>query len=193
MNWTATSAVRRKIFISYHKADSEEVNLFLRTFAIPSGTFLARGIGSGMAGDIVNSTNTEYVMSRIRALYLGDSTVTIVMLGNCTWSRRYVDWELQSSLRSGETVTPNGVLGVKLPSYNSGPYPDRLNSNLLSEGHKRAGKTDCYARAIAWPSSADELRNSIEDAFRARTQRAHLINNPRERFQNNRDCGHSWH
>jgi hypothetical protein len=185
--------VRRKVFISYHKVDSDEVNSFIGTFSDSYGTFLARGIGAGMAGDIINSTDTDYVMSRIRELYLGDSTVTIVMIGNCTWSRKYVDWELQASLRSGKTVTPNGVLGVKLPSYNSGQYPDRLNTNLLSDDDKRMGKTDCYARAIVWPNSAENLRLYIEDAYNARTLRAHLINNPREHFKNDRDCGHSWH
>jgi hypothetical protein len=185
--------VRRKVFISYHKVDSNEVNQFIRLFSGSYETFLARGIGAGMAGDIINSTNTEYVMSRIRQEYLGDSTVTIVMIGNCTWSRKYVDWELQSSLRSGSTITPNGLLGVKLPSYNSGRYPDRLNANLLSDADKRGGRTDCYARAVAWPASAEELRSHIEDAYKARTLRAHLINNPRERFKIDRDCGHTWH
>ncbi|MBN1655077.1 MAG: TIR domain-containing protein [Deltaproteobacteria bacterium] len=48
----------------------------------------------------------DYVMRRIRDEHLRDSTVTIVMIGNCTWSRKYVDWELQASLRSGPIVIP---------------------------------------------------------------------------------------
>lgn len=193
MNWQQIRPLRRKVFISYHKADSEEVNQFLRVFCGAYGTFLARGIGAGMAGDIISSTSTDYVMSRIRELYLGDSTVTIVMIGNCTWSRKYVDWELQASLRSGLTVTPNGVLGVKLPSYTSGQYPERLNANLLSDADRRMGRTDCYARVIDWPSSAEDLRLDIEDAYSARTSRVNLINNARERFEYDRDCGHPWH
>lgn len=169
MNWQQPKPIRRKVFISYHKADSDEVNDFVSLFSSAYDTFLARGIGAGMAGDIINSNDTDYVMARIRQLYLVDSTVTIVMIGNCTWSRKYVDWELQSSLRSGKTFTPNGVLGVKLPSYNSGQYPDRLNANLLSDADKKIGRTDCYARVINWPASAEELRLYIEDAYDART------------------------
>jgi hypothetical protein len=146
-----------------------------------------------MSGDIIDSTDTDYVMASIRENYLQDSTVTIVMIGNCTWSRKYVDWELQSSLRSGTTVTPNGVLGVKLPSYTSGQYPDRVNANLLSDAVKRMGRNECYARAIGWPASREELRQHIEDAYLARTSRAHLIKNSRERFYNDRNCGHAWH
>lgn len=193
MDWQQIKPVRRKVFISYHKADSDEVNRFIRLFSGAYDTFIARGIGAGMAGDIIDSTDTDYVMSRIRQLYLGDSTVTIVIIGNCTWTRKYIDWELQSSLRSGKTVTPNGLLGIKIPSFNSGQYPDRLNANLLSDAAKQMGLTECYARAIDWPASAEVLRLYIEDAYNARTLRAHLINNQRERFINDRDCGHPWH
>ena len=185
--------VRRKVFVSYHRADSNEVNRFRHVFSDSFGAFLARGIGAGLPGDIINSTNTDYVMSRIRELYLGDSTVTIVMLGNCTWSRKYVDWELQSSLRRGPTVTPNGVLGHKLPSFRVGQYPHRLNLNLLSDSDRRMGWTDCYARVIEWPRSVDDLRSAIENAYAARTLRVGLIKNPRDRFERDRDCGHWWH
>jgi hypothetical protein len=191
VNWQQT--VRRKVFISYHKADADEVNRFIGLFSGAYDAFLARGIGAGMAGDIINSADSNYVMSRIRQQYLVDSSVTIVMIGNCTWSRKYVDWELQASLRSGLLTTPNGVLGVRLPSYNSGQYPERLNENLLSENSQREGRTECYARAMAWPVSAEELRLNIEDAYAARTRRAHLISNSRERFVSDRDCGHPWH
>ena len=34
-----------------------------------------------MEQDIIDSDNTDYVMSRIRELYLKDSTVTIVLIG----------------------------------------------------------------------------------------------------------------
>jgi hypothetical protein len=66
MNWQQTQTTRRKVFISYHKVDSDEVNHFLSIFSGTWGAFLARGIGAGMTGDIINSTNTDYVMSRIR-------------------------------------------------------------------------------------------------------------------------------
>lgn len=59
-----------------------------------------------MNDDIINSTDTNYVMRRIRELYLKDSTVTIVLMGKYTYTRRYVDWEIQASLRNGETLNP---------------------------------------------------------------------------------------
>jgi hypothetical protein len=186
--------IRRKVFISYHHADAEEIKSFIQSFDHAADSFIARGIGVGMTGDIINSNNTDYVMSQIRQEYLSDSSITLVMIGNCTWSRRYVDWELQASLRSGPTITPNGVLGIKLQSYAGTAYPDRLNKNLLSHGTAGLlGPTDCYARVYDMPTSIEQFRTYLEDAYLARTTRARLIVNPRERMGYNKNCGHPWH
>ena len=178
------NSVRHKVFVSYHHEDQEEVDAFIETFDTERDVFISRGVGIDFEDDIINSDNTDYVMRRIRELYLQDSTVTIVLIGKCTWARKYVDWELQSSLRSGATVTPNGLLGIKLPSFDSNNvYPDRLNKNLKEEG-----QDDCYARCIKYPTRKDTLATYIEDAFKARSTRINLINNPRDRFTYNRSC-----
>lgn len=65
-----------------------------------------------MAQDIIDSTDPDYVMRRIRELYIRDSTVTLVMLGKCTWGRRYVDWEIQASLRAPQNGLTNGRLAI---------------------------------------------------------------------------------
>lgn len=181
-------SIRHKCFISYHHDDDDEVDEFIRTFDQERDVFIARGLGQEMADEIIQSDNTDYVMRRIRELYLGDSTVTLVLMGKCTWARRYVDWELQSSLRSGDTVTPNGILGIKLPSYGrTAHFPDRLNKNLLSDADKQAGR-DCYARTIEYPIRKDTLANAIDAAFESRRTSSHLIINPRDRFGYNRQC-----
>ncbi|WP_394702970.1 TIR domain-containing protein [uncultured Cohaesibacter sp.] len=179
------ATIRRKCFISYHHADQEAVNQFVRDFDHDSDCFIARGLGEEMTDDIIDSMNTDYVMSQIRKRFLSNSTVTIVLLGRCTWSRRYVDWEIQSSLRQGKGTTPNGLLGVKLPSYPSkgGTFPKRFNDNLKSEG-----QIDCYARHMPYPSSTQALINAIEAAYDRRTTHAHLIVNPRDRMGYNRQC-----
>ena len=181
--------VRRKCFISYHHEDQDEVDDFIRTYDNDQDLFISRGLGQEMTGDIIDSTDTEYVMRRIRELFLSDSTVTLVMLGKCTWARRYVDWEIQASLRHGDTVTPNGLLGIKLPSYSEkdGHYPKRFNENLLSDEDKKADR-DCFARHMKYPSDSDALVNAIESAHGRRTTHAKWIKNSRDRFSNNRTC-----
>lgn len=178
--------VRHKCFISYHHDDQDEVDDFVRTFDHDRDAFIARGLGEEMAEDIIDSDDTLYVMQRIRELYLRDSTVTLVMMGKCTWARRYVDWEIQASLRSGRTVTPNGLLGIKLPSYpkRGGTFPNRLNLNLKQSDDQK----DCYARWMEYPGRSDTLANAIDAAFGRRTTHTTWIENPRDRFKYNRQC-----
>ena len=73
------AVVRRKCFISYHHADEDEVDQFIRDFDHEYDCFVARGLGNEMPGDVVQSTNTDYVMQRIRQLYLKGSTVTLLL------------------------------------------------------------------------------------------------------------------
>lgn len=176
--------VRHKVFISFHHDDQDEVEQFIETFHYERKVFIVRVLGVGMEQDIIDSDDTDYVMRRIRELYLKHSTVTIVLIGKCTWARRYVDWETQASLRHGETVTPNGLLAIVLPSAGKKPIPpDRLKKNLKGENSDEG-----YARWYWYPKRKDTLTNWIEDAFQTRTSRAHLIVNPRDRFKYNRTC-----
>jgi len=177
------SDVRHKCFISYHHDDQAEVDEFVNTFDEERDVFITRGLGIEIAPEIVNSDDADYVMRRVKELYLKDSTVTIVLVGTCTWARRFVDWELQSSLRHGETATPNGVLGIVLASVGKNPIaPERLRVNLNSD------TKDGYARWYWYPTRTDALAGWIDDAYEARTTRAHLIINSRDRFKNNRTC-----
>ena len=171
---------RRKCFISYHHADDRLVKAFVDTFDHTHDCFIVRRLGE-MPEDIVNSNDTSYVMSRIRQDYIRDSTVTIVLAGQCTWARRYVDWEIQASLRAGETITPNGLLGIKLPTFTK--FPERFEQNL-----KQPGDVDGYAGWIDYPQSLQHLENSIEWAFNRRTTHRRYIRNPRERFFYNKQC-----
>lgn len=182
--------VRHKCFISYHHDDQDEVDEFISTFDHDRDVFIARGLGQEMAQDIINSDNVDYVLQRIRELYLRDSTVTIVLMGKCTWARRYVDWEIQASLRHGQTTTPKGLLGIKLPSFpvRDGKFPNRLNLNLKQSDDQE----DCYARRMEYPTRSDTrsdtLANAIDAAFDRRTTHVRWINNPRDRFMHNRNC-----
>jgi MTH538 TIR-like domain (DUF1863) len=175
-------AIRRKCFISYHHADQKYVDYFVNAFDERHHVFIARQLGA-MPDDIINSSDTDYVMTRIRVNYIKDSTVTLVLGGKCTWARRYVDWELQASLRSGANTKPNGLLGIKLPSFPE-RWPERFNSNLLHEG-----QIDCYARWLAWDQvNIDNLSNAIDAAYERRVTHIKYIVNPRDQMGYNRPC-----
>jgi len=184
------NVVKRRCFISYHHEDQVEVNTFVKTFDHAWDVLDARGLGQEMTDDIINSTNTDYVMARIRQLFLKGSSVTLVMMGRCTWARRYVDWEIQSSLRQDRDNVPNGLLGIKLPSFafGNGQFPERLDMNLISPAARAAGKTDCYARTIDYPRTLEALTTAIQAAFQRRSTHTQLIVNPHDRFGYNKKC-----
>lgn len=164
--------IRRKCFISYHQRDKAAVDRFIDTFG---GSFIRRGME--MTDDIIDSNNTDYVMRRIRELYLEDSTVTIVLIGQCTWARRYVDWEVQASLRQPANGLPNGLLAIQLAEHHRS-LPNRVKLNVDSG----------YAKFYKYPQSQDNLNRLIEEAYQARTTLANKIENPRDRFSYNRTC-----
>jgi hypothetical protein len=175
------AAGRHKVFISYHhnEQNQKEVDKFVSDFDKTHDVFIYRALGIDMADDIIHSTDPVYVMRCIREKYIKDSTVTIVLLGNCTWARRYVDWEIQASLYQREGKLPNGLLGIRLPSTNSSvKLPKRLEENVISK----------YAKSYAYPSSKDDLIRYINGAFAARNTLKDLIKNPRERRKNNSPC-----
>lgn len=174
--------IRRKVFISYYHGDQELVNTFVRDY---KDVFIAKTVGVKDGDFDFDSNNPEYIMRRIREEKLEDSTVTIVLIGSCTHSRRYVDWEIKASLQQGETL-PNGLIAINLPYIGTkGNLPQRLELNIIRD----AQKNDIgYARYYVYPTNKVELKRWIEDAHSARTTRANLIHNPNNMMHNNTKC-----
>lgn len=174
-------AVRHKCFVSYHHADQDEVEGFIDSF---EEVFIPRVLGiSDEDTDLIDSTDTDYVMDQIREKYLTDSTVTIVLVGKCTWARRYVDWEVYATLRNDKLNRRSGLVAITLPSiasYSARELPPRVDDNVDGENG--------YARWKKYPSSAASLRSMVEEAFQARSSKASLIVNTRSRKINNSSC-----
>ncbi|AYF99250.1 TIR domain-containing protein [Protaetiibacter intestinalis] len=164
---TASSPIRHKVFISYHAVDAVEVLEFIEG---NTDVFIPRAIGMEEDGsDIIDSTNVAYIRQTIKSKFLRDSTVTLVAIGECTWARKFVDWEIYTSLRSDPT--PNGLLAVQLPSVagSSPSIPARLSANLAPNGETG------YANYYVPPTSQSSLRSWIQEAFDGRTSRASLL------------------
>lgn len=179
----AYQGVRRKVFLAYHHSNQREVEDFVTRWCNTEKVFIPKVLGATGIDDLINSSNPEYVMSQIRTRYLGDSTVTIALIGKCTHSRRYVDWEIKASLRRTQSEPPNGLIGILLPSQgNKAHLPERLKSNW------EVGEANCYARYRSAPTSPDQLAGWIEDAYDARTSRVSLIQNSQDMFKYNAKC-----
>ena len=174
---------RHKCFLSYHVDDADEVAAFVEDYG---EAFIAKVLGISLEDDFVDSDDTDYVMDQIREKYLTDSTVTIVMVGKCTWSRRFVDWEIYSTLRNDKNNKRSGLMAITLPSaadYDAKRPPGRVADNVLGQNGNEG-----YARWWKYPTSAEILRSRIEIAYAARSSRADLIDNSRPRRMANASC-----
>jgi len=153
------------------------VEHFIRTFDQQHDVFISRAVGIDQ--NIVDSTDPDYIMRRIRERYLTDSTVTIVMIGRCTWARKYVDWEIASTLRNDLNNKRSGLVAIQLPNVpDSAKVPDRFNDNL----------TAGYAKYYRYPTTAGGLESIINEAFEARTSKGNLVINNRQLFGRNSTC-----
>jgi hypothetical protein len=177
---SAPDPTRHKCFVSYHVDDADEVKDFIDDFG---SEFIPRVIGLSEGDDFIDSVDDDYVLRRIREKYLTDSTVTIVLVGRCTWSRRFVDWEVSSSLRDDFANKRSGLVAITLPSVadlDGRRLPDRVDDNVDDD--------NLYARWMKYPASRSSLRNIISEAFDRRTSRADLVRNGRARMTYNRTC-----
>jgi hypothetical protein len=178
-----STPVRHKCFICYHGADIDAVTTFVETY---EDIFIPRVVGvsdSDHFSDPVNSKDEDYIKSQIAEKYLWDSSVTILFVGKCTWSRKYIDWEISSSLRNDTKNKRNGLLAITPSDKSHNKLPSRFADNYTKDK-----PAESYARYNYYPTSGTELRGLIQDAFDARDSRATLIKNTRSLKRANETC-----
>lgn len=176
-----------KVFVSYyHDDDQEYKDRFER---MCRDVIVSKSI---QPGDIDTDTNTERVMQRIRDEYLKDSTVTVVLIGLHTWQRKYVDWEIFSSLRLTPSKLRSGLLGILLPTrqdFKTGKFdvctvPPRLYDNAIKNNNPEP-----YAYVYDWTNNPREIQNWIEKAYSVRD--TYIPNLSLERYGKNHTTS-SW-
>ena len=152
---------RHNIFISYyHKRDQEFKNRFVRMMG-PNIIDKSVNLGS------INDTNlpTEATLQRIREDYIAAVSVTVVLIGSCTWKRKYVDWEIGASLRDTSSNPRCGLLGILLPDH-----PDFGQANFRPELIPPRLADNCqgdlpFASVYDWSADPAEVRSWIHRAF----------------------------
>ena len=182
---------RRKIFISYHDTDDDRdyKNRFLQK---ASNVIIDKSVDTGDIDD--TGLRVETIRQKIRDDYIRDATVTIVLIGPCTWQRKHVDWEIASSLRDTMRNSRCGMLGILLPTH---PDFERKTLNLRRIPPRLADNccgNDPYAVIYQWPKHRAErrLREWIERAFARR--KGTPPNNGLAHFGRNRSgrCRQGW-
>ena len=172
---------RHKVFVSYHHARDQKYADLLR---------------GALAGDMVDKSvherdiddrniKTATIRQKIRDDFIADATVTIVLVGPETYTRKHVDWEIGSSLRKTKKTPRCGLLAILLPNHpdyrkprRDSLIPPRLAANLKGQ--------DPYAQIYNWPenNSLAHIRKWIHEAFLRRDGTP--PNNGLKPFNNNR-------
>lgn len=178
---------RHRVFVSFHQEDDVYKDWFVQMM---DDDFVDESVGDGDIDD--DNLATDTIRRIIRDDYIRDATVTVVLIGPCTWQRKHVDWEIGSSLRSTKRNSRCGLLGILLPNhpnattetYNRRLIPPRLADNT--------GEEDPYALIYEWTNQPSSIRNWIHRAFVRRD--GSPPNNSRTQFRNNRsgDCSTGW-
>ncbi|WP_425640953.1 TIR domain-containing protein [Marinomonas gallaica] len=190
LNIPLSTTSKHKTFISFHHADDEKRHKFEKEFSQQFDGFVSRSVQDG---DIDPNKKTDDIRRIIREKFIKDATVTVVLIGQGTWRRKHVDWEIASSIRNTKNNPRTGLIGILLPSYsasgsslkktvdgrkfyNPHTIPPRLYDNV-----------ECgFAKIYSWPRSGDELRQWIHDAYLKRDDKTCLPTNRRDSFASNR-------
>ena len=180
-------APRHKVFLSYHHNDDHWKNQFVRLFG---DDFIDKSVEDGDIDD--SNLKVDTIRQKIRDDFISDATVTVVLIGPCTWQRKHVDWEIGSSLRDTKLNSRCGLLGILLPNhhdarkgkYNRCRVPPRLADNLRGN--------DPFAKIYDWTSDSLAIPRWIHEAFNRRNGTA--PDNSRVQFKNNRSgsCVAGW-
>ena len=170
---------RHKVFISFHHEDQFYKNLFVE---ILGDDIVDKSVEDGDIDD--SDLTTDEIRRKIRNDFIQDATVTVVLVGPCTWQRKHVDWEIGSSLQKTKRNPRCGLLGIWLPNhpdYEKEKYKPCLLPPRLADNYKG---NDSYAQIYDWSPQTSDIRCWIHRAFERRNRTA--PNNGRPQFKQNR-------
>lgn len=178
----------RKVFVSFHQADELEANVWIKRYEQYFSEIRALGLdelGEDFA-EHIKSGDSDYVMRRIREEWIAGTSCTIVLLGRCTWARRYIDWEIAATIRNFDDSPRGGLIGVNLPSAgtSSSQNPPRLDLNLEVVDGVNTG----YARVYGVAPSNGTIADWVDEAVGRRDDVEPAIGSTLDLMVNNRSC-----
>lgn len=161
---------KRKVFISYHhRGDQRWFNEFTELFAERYEIFYDNSLDGRIRSD-----DSEYINRIIREEHIVGSSITIVLCGAETWKRKYVDWEIHSTL-----YHEHALLAIALPTATKEQgkiiVPARLHDNIQNG----------YAHWLgSWVTDPQALQTAIESAIQKSGDKT-KIRNEREKMGRN--------
>ena len=182
-----------KVFISYYHKDDEEYKR--RLVQALSSKAIDKSVSPGDIHD--QNLPVDEIRRRIRDDHIAGATVTVVLIGPCTWQRKHVDWEVSVSIIDRRNNERCGLVGLLLPThpdYDKKPedrnpriIPPRLACNI--DGN------DPFAVIYKWPRKrvARRVMPKVHRAFQ-RKDKTPWPDYGLDLFADNRsgDCRKGW-
>lgn len=161
-------------FVSYHhEYDQDYVNEFRLLHP-------GRTVSDFSLKEDISHLEEDTIYQKIRDK-MRNCSVTIVLVGEKTGYRKWIDWELWASLRPYRHPTdprksfkPNGLLAIYLPNCSSYSVPDRLQDNIDSG----------FAVEMHWNYIRRDLTKRLAQCQENRNK-SHKIDNSREQMSRN--------
>ncbi len=164
----------RNCFVSYHHDKDQKYLIKLRN--VIGGMMVADYSLKDDIGHYSDETIYKKIRNKMRSC-----SVTIVLIGERTGHRKWIDWEIWASLRSYnhpydpyKSFKPNGLLAIYLP-VESHSVPERLKDNIFTG----------YAVKMNWKNLEADFESKVNYAYWNRTNNVHNIDNSRERDDRN--------
>ena len=181
---------RHKVFISFHQDDQKYKKRFAQMM---KGNVVDKSVKDGDIDD--RNTKTATIRQKIRDEFIADATVTVVLIGRCTWQRKHVDWEIGSSLRKTKKNPRCGLLGILLPNHpdsDKEKYDPHLIPPRLADNCKGDDPYACIYRWSGNPNEVNRVCRWIHQAFKRIDGTP--PNNSRLPFGDNwsGDCSKGW-
>jgi len=167
---------KHKVFISFHSKDMEYKLEFERLFG---HLFISKSVDEG---DIDENHSSEYVKRLINEGYMDDSSVVIVLIGEKTFCRKHVDWEIYGGL-SVKVGGRAGLLGICLPTNED--YPGLTYQANRTPARFVDNQQTGYAKYYDWTFSEANIERWIEEAFQNRINKYWDADNSRVQLREN--------
>jgi hypothetical protein len=165
--------IKRNCFVSYHHERDQKYLSKLRR------VITDMKVADYSLKDDIGHLTDDTIYKRVREK-MRNCSITVVLIGERTGYRKWVDWEIWASLRSYthpydsfKSFKPNGLLGIFLPTV-SHSIPDRLQDNIDSG----------FALSMKWENLARDFESKVNYAYWNRTNVEYKIDNSRTRIEN---------
>ena len=177
---------RHIIFASFHHSDEFYKNRFEFLFKDVYDVLESKSVKDG---DIDPTLKTETIRQIIRDEFIRSASVTIVLISTETWKRKYIDWEISSSIRQTKFNPRTGLIGILLPTYSkigikSNEYHIHTIPPWLYDNVKCG-----FAEIYEWTEDSETIKELIHKAYLRKSKVD--PNNSRDLFKNNHS-GEQW-